>query len=621
MMRHSFLKSKLISCFRKDRIIFVLLLGIVLSFCGIVAIHAQDEYTASPLSNRINNFDKIYKDMYETIEAGNEYIELSEYNISTDDVFDIFYDLYLNSPEFFFLENRIEFYYTNSENREYVTRVYFLYSMSSQERKKAESEYEKELDYIVSQVDVHMTDVEKALWVHDYFASSYEYDNDMSIYDAYNLFTQRKGICQAYSLGYVAVMRELGIETYTISSEKMNHSWNIVNIDGEWYHVDVVFDDPTPDKTGAAQHNYFLLSDDEIENAKNPHSGWQSRYSCVSDKYSNSMWKNVASRMDYSNGKWYYIDSDEGTLVSCAYASPEKKNELFTFEDKWYMSNDETRYWNGIYSGVSISDSKVYVNTPHEIVSVSLSDGKTSLVFSDSENETIYGMRVYKNVLEYNVADSPNSTEHKISQIKIKDPLPIKTKKQMRFDDVSRLDKSYYAVEYVYRNGLFNGVSENKFAPKSTLTRAMFVTVLGRLCGIDISEYDGTGYSDVQTGLWYSPYIEWARQTGLVNGVGEDVFAPNNVITREQGYKISAAFCAMYGYGTGSVTDVKVGYGDKDLISSWAMDGVRFCIKNKIISVGNVNTMLEPNLPLTREETALIVYKLALIADYSISED
>ena len=599
----------------KTTVCLIFVFCTVLMLCCGTAVYARNEYSATPLSMQIDNFAEIYEAMYEAIDEGEEYIELSDYNISTDDIFSIFYDLYLNSPEFFFLDNRIEFYYTNADNTEYVTRVYFLYSMNSEERKKAEAEYEKELAYIVSQVDAHMTDVEKALWVHDYFTASFEYDTDMTIYDAYHLLTQRKGICQAYALCYVAVMRELGIEAYTVSSSEMNHSWNIVNIDGEWYHVDIVFDDPTPDKKGSAQHDYFLLTDAEMKNAEHKHSGWTSRYLCTAKTYENAAWKSITSRMDYSSGKWYYIDTDKSALESCDFNLSDTEEEIFVFNEKWYIDNDETQYWIGVYSGVSVYDDKVYVNTPNEVLAIDIESGDESVIYKCKENETIYGSIIYKNVLEYNIADSPNSDDGQIRQIKITDSLPVYSETQIPFDDVSRLDKDYYAVKYVYANGLFNGVSENKFAPESSLTRAMFVTVLGRLCGVDTSLYTQTSYSDVQPGLWYSPYVEWARQIGLVNGVDKERFAPTNIITREQGYKIAASFCSIFGYGTDNAKDVDIEYGDKDSVSSWAINSVRYCIKNRIISKGNSSIMLEPNLPLTREEAASIVCKLALLTD------
>ncbi|OPX89830.1 MAG: hypothetical protein A4E53_01345 [Pelotomaculum sp. PtaB.Bin104] len=61
-----------------------------------------------------------------------------------------------------------------------------------------------------------------------------------------------------------------------------------------------------------------------------------------------------------------------------------------------------------------------------------------------------------------------------------------------------------------------------------------FVTVLGRLAGVDERAYTGAGFRDVPACEWYSAYVEWASQKGIVNGYGEGIFGLNDFITREQ---------------------------------------------------------------------------------------
>ena len=83
------------------------------------------------------------------------------------------------------------------------------------------------------------------------------------------------------------------------------------------------------------------------------------------------------------------------------------------------------------------------------------------------------------------------------------------------------------AVQYVYDHALMNGEGSTSFAPDEQLTRAMFVSVLGRMDGVDISRYPGSSFSDVRTGQWYSPYIEWASQSGIARATA----AANSVPT------------------------------------------------------------------------------------------
>ncbi|MGN1409446.1 MAG: transglutaminase domain-containing protein, partial [Eubacteriales bacterium] len=254
-------------------------------------------YTASPYRNIISNYDEAYTAIYEAVSDGKPSVDLTELKINTSDILKIFSDVIQSCPEFFYLDKQIKYYYMDRGIVHYVTTVEFQYTMAEDERKNAVAEYENELNYIVSMIDSGLSDAEKALWVHDYFVSSFEYDTEEGIYDAYNFFCERKGVCQAYSLAYMAVLREVGIESFMITSTEMNHAWNLVCIDGQWYHADLAFDDPSPDRIGRVLHENFLLTDEEIANTSNRHYGWTSKFTCDSEKFSDGFWKNVTSRM------------------------------------------------------------------------------------------------------------------------------------------------------------------------------------------------------------------------------------------------------------------------------------------------------------------------------------
>ena len=74
------------------------------------------------------------------------------------------------------------------------------------------------------------------------------------------------------------------------------------------------------------------------------------------------------------------------------------------------------------------------------------------------------------------------------------------------FKDVKETDWFFDAVQYVRINGIFNGVSATRFGPNDGLTRGMFVTVLGRMAGVDASAYRGeTIFTDVVPTAYYAP--------------------------------------------------------------------------------------------------------------------
>lgn len=109
------------------------------------------------------------------------------------------------------------------------------------------------------------------------------------------------------------------------------------------------------------------------------------------------------------------------------------------------------------------------------------------------------------------------------------------------FDDtVSHWAKD--AIDFVVEKGLFNGTSQITFSPDNSMTRGMFVTVLGRMHGADISKYKTVSFTDVDTSQYYAPYVAWAAENKIVSGIGSNRFAPGNTVTREQ----AAAMLANY---------------------------------------------------------------------------
>lgn len=135
---------------------------------------------------------------------------------------------------------------------------------------------------------------------------------------------------------------------------------------------------------------------------------------------------------------------------------------------------------------------------------------------------------------------------------------------------------SWYAsaVRYVCANGFFNGTSATTFAPEGNMTRAMFVTVLGRMAGVDPADYPGTDFTDVQEGLWYAPYVKWAAQYGITTGTGGGRFSPDALITREQMAAFFVRYFEKFGVRLKTEPSVTTRPADLERVSAWARDAV-----------------------------------------------
>ncbi|WP_322203852.1 S-layer homology domain-containing protein [Acutalibacter intestini] len=172
------------------------------------------------------------------------------------------------------------------------------------------------------------------------------------------------------------------------------------------------------------------------------------------------------------------------------------------------------------------------------------------------------------------------------------------------FTDVPQNAWYYEPVTYMAENGYMSGTGDNKFSPNQTTTRAMFVTVLGRIAGIDQNQYKGTcTFRDVKKD-WAEPYIAWASQNNIVNGVGDNRFGPNNYVTREQ------AALILFNYLKRDYTltiDSKFldNAPDKVNVSSWAVEAMQWATSAALMR-GDANGTLRPRYSATRAEIATI---------------
>ena len=117
-----------------------------------------------------------------------------------------------------------------------------------------------------------------------------------------------KQICRGYALAYKMLLQKAGIESICLSSEDMDHMWNLVRINGKWYHVDLVWDDPVypfdqSDRDGVVLHQHFLLSDRAIK--KTGHTGFVTG-KATDKRYDKKYWRKCATTFWYQNNGFLY---------------------------------------------------------------------------------------------------------------------------------------------------------------------------------------------------------------------------------------------------------------------------------------------------------------------------
>ena len=166
-------------------------------------------------------------------------------------------------------------------------------------------------------------------------------------------------------------------------------------------------------------------------------------------------------------------------------------------------------------------------------------------------------------------------------------------------------------ILFAASRGLLSGTSDTTFSPDTGMTRGMFVTALGRLAGINPDSYQTGKFTDVKADAYYAPYVNWAAQTGIVEGVTATTFAPDTNINREQMAVIMKNYAAKLGYDLPQTLKA-VTFVDNTQISSWAKDAVKSMQQAGILAGKNENKF-DPKGTATRAEVATVLRRFVEI--------
>ncbi|MGM9647728.1 MAG: transglutaminase domain-containing protein [Eubacteriales bacterium] len=172
---------------------------------------------------------------------------------------------------------------------------------------------EEETAAIIAQIPADATEFEQVLFLHDYLCTAFAYDGTHTVGDLYHLLKSGHGVCQAYVYLYAYLLDLVGIANDYAVSDGMNHIWNLVELDGNWYHVDLTWDDPTEDQPGRALHTNFLRSDEGI--AETGHKNWIAPYPCESDLYENSILPDLTGAILFAGSDRYAVSRSKRALM------------------------------------------------------------------------------------------------------------------------------------------------------------------------------------------------------------------------------------------------------------------------------------------------------------------
>ena len=184
----------------------------------------------------------------------------------------------------------------------------------------------------------------------------------------------------------------------------------------------------------------------------------------------------------------------------------------------------------------------------------------------------------------------------------------------VNFDDIEGEWGAEYIIFTAARE-LFSGTGENRFSPHMPMTRSMFVTVLWRLAGSPQAEGDQP-FNDLSAD-WYEDAILWAVQNKIVSGYSNEIFGPDDIVSREQMCVFLSRFLKFLGMELDAY-DRDLEFDDDDKISSWASEYVYMCADTGLIQGVGENTF-EPLKGTGRMEVSTILTRFitGIVKKYS----
>lgn len=345
-----------------------------------------------PLAAEAGETD-LYNVILTGIQAREERIDISKYNISgvktgidtygrpiySSDAFDTFYRVVNDHPELFYVQTGYSYSYSGTAGADTIKIIsiapaYNSELMGADLQEKFDAASEKAL----AQVKEGMSDLEKALVLHDYLVVNCRYNwevgnnqgaEKITVYSAYGALVNGDAVCQGYALAYKYLLNQVDVPAVTVSSDSMHHMWNQVQIGGEWYHVDATWDDPFPNREGKCWHSNFLRSDTGI--GETGHSDWDEFVECNDDSYADGYAFNGCEwPMYYKNNTYYYVrrTSVYGTYSIYAGGLTTEGQPVRSIPDPY------TRGYLDNFGVVWLDDSLYYIGDDFKLYRLSLTD-------------------------------------------------------------------------------------------------------------------------------------------------------------------------------------------------------------------------------------------------------
>lgn len=313
--------------------------------------------------------------------------DISELHLTESQLEDLFFQLYDSGKLPWYTDYTYTYYYDKDTNYMLEFEPVYL-DESTYDRALYE---QKVAQFLQTYVHEGMDPAQMALSIHDGLVVSCIYDETLEKNTGYDLLVNGSTVCAGYAQAYQDLLTRVGIESVVVTSEAMEHAWNLVQLDGQWYHVDVTWDDPTPDNYGFVNHDYFLLTDEEISAGDEPHHDWETDITCTDNRFTDGWWRDIDSQISFTDSQTaYYMRTEDWVNdIIVRDVSTGEEDVIYT-EDADYVDIGQGKY-GYTHGSLSLWNGRLYYNKMHALISMNTdgSDRQTEYPYDTAGNRQV----------------------------------------------------------------------------------------------------------------------------------------------------------------------------------------------------------------------------------------
>ncbi|MBQ7160764.1 MAG: S-layer homology domain-containing protein [Clostridia bacterium] len=402
-----------------------------------------------------------------------------------------------------------------------------------------------------------------------------------AVYFGYDPLFEKEGVCDNFSSAYAIIARAIGLDAYIRWGKQhtgrttYDHMWVEIYLDGVAYIFDPQSDNSVYKSSGKNRHLYFGVPAAD-----------SSMYEIRDNNRINNA-KLFASFVPVSQTlpvKYCYVryQAVGNGSVSASPLTAQRSAQL-SARSAIFNSHNFAYQFSGWLADTSIAS-----------IGTSI-----TLTASANAGEPFRGWYVNGK----RVSTSVKYTFHASEDVTVQALFG-----EQKFTDVPEGKWYHDAVYDCFKYGLMTGTSLTTFSPNDKLTRAMAVTVIGKMANANLSGYsEEATFADVKQGTWYHNSVEWAKENGIASGYSASKFGPNDFVTREQLAVMLWKLAGYFKYGNMLDADLS-GFTDADEIHSWALKAMKWACRIGILS-GTKDKRLIPRSNATRAETAVMVMR------------